>query len=54
MQEKLPPWERGKSAVIAVENGVIWSEHFGIADRVKPDTDSENLLKIEIKKYFEQ
>lgn len=54
LQEKLPPWERGKSAVIADENGVIWSEHFGIADRVKPDTDSENLLKIEIKKYFEQ
>ena len=49
LQEKLPIWERGKSAVIADELGVVWSEHFGIADRVKPDDNSENLLKIEIK-----
>lgn len=54
LQEKLPIWERGKSAVIADENGVIWSEHFGIADRVKPDDNSENLLKIEIKNRSEQ
>ncbi|MDE6709789.1 MAG: tRNA lysidine(34) synthetase TilS [Oscillospiraceae bacterium] len=54
LQEKLPVWERGKSAVIADELGVIWSEHFGIADRVKPDTNSENLLKIEIKNKSEQ
>ncbi|MDE6594399.1 MAG: tRNA lysidine(34) synthetase TilS, partial [Oscillospiraceae bacterium] len=54
LQEKLPAWERGKSAVIADELGVIWSEHFGIADRVKPDDNSENLLKIEIKNRSEQ
>lgn len=54
LQENLPIWERGKSAVIADENGVIWSEHFGIADRVKPDDNSENLLKIEIKNKYEQ
>ena len=54
LQEKLPPWERGKSAVIADCIGVVWSEHFGIADRVKPDKSSENLLKIEIKNKSEQ
>ncbi|MBD5140070.1 MAG: tRNA lysidine(34) synthetase TilS [Ruminococcus sp.] len=54
LQEKLPIWERGKSAVIADELGVVWSEHFGIADRVKPDANSENLLKIEIKNRSEQ
>lgn len=53
LQENLPAPERKKSAVIADELGVIWSEHFGIADRVKPDTDSENLLKIEIKNKLE-
>lgn len=54
LQEKFPAPERKKSAVIADELGVIWSEHFGIADRVKPDTNSENLLKIEIKNRSEQ
>lgn len=54
LQEKLPPWEREKSAVLTDDEGVIWSEHFGIADRVKPDSDSENLLKIDIKKHLEQ
>lgn len=49
LQEQLPAHERKISAVIADENGVIWSEHFGVADRVKPDVNSENLLKIEIK-----
>lgn len=54
LQEKLPVWERGASAVLADGLGVIWSEHFGIADRVKPDINSENLLKIEIKNISEQ
>ena len=54
LQEKLPIWEREKSAVVADELGVVWSEHFGIADRVKPDDNSENLLKIEIKNRSEQ
>lgn len=54
LQEQLPAPERKISAVIADELGVIWSEHFGIADRVKPDTNSENLLKIEIKNISEQ
>ena len=54
LQEKLPIWEREKSAVVADELGVVWSEHFGIADRVKPDNNSENLLKIEIKNKSEQ
>lgn len=54
LQENLPPWEREKSAVLTDDEGVIWSEHFGIADRVKPDSDSENLLKIDIKKHLEQ
>lgn len=48
LQERLPAEERKYSAVIADEEGVIWSEHFGIADRVCPDESSENLLKIEI------
>lgn len=54
LQEKLPPWERKVSAVLADDEGVIWSEHFGIADRVRPDDNSENLLKIEIKNRTEQ
>lgn len=54
LQEKFPVPERKISAVIADENGVIWSEHFGVADRVKPDANSENLLKIEIKNRSEQ
>lgn len=54
LQEKLPPWERKSSAVLADDEGIIWSEHFGIADRVSSDSNSENLLKIEIKKHSEQ
>ena len=49
LQEKLPECERKYSAVLADETGLIWSEHFGIAERVKPDENSGNLLKIEIK-----
>lgn len=49
LQEKVPIWERNISAVLADGEGVVWSEHFGIADRARPDDNSENLLKIEIK-----
>lgn len=50
LQEKLPPWERKVSAVLADDEGVIWSEHFGAAERVTPTENTENVLKLEIKR----
>jgi tRNA(Ile)-lysidine synthase len=34
----LNPEERIQNIVLSDENGIIWVEHFGIAERVKPDT----------------
>ncbi|MCM1328296.1 MAG: tRNA lysidine(34) synthetase TilS [Ruminococcus sp.] len=49
LQENFPEEERKYCAVLADGEGVIWSEHFGTADRAVPNENSENLLKIEIK-----
>ena len=48
LQEKLPPEKRKISAVLEDENGIIWAEHAGVADRVKPCDKTENYLIIEI------
>ncbi len=48
LQDKLPPEKRTASAVLEDENGIIWAEHAGIADRVKPCDNTENYLIIEI------
>ncbi|MBQ8758810.1 MAG: tRNA lysidine(34) synthetase TilS, partial [Clostridia bacterium] len=42
LQEKLPPEERKASAVLEDENGIVWAEHAGLADRVKPSNKTEN------------
>ena len=49
LQEKLPPEKRKISAVLEDENGIVWAEHAGLADRVKPCDKTENYLVIEIK-----
>ncbi|MBQ5317734.1 MAG: tRNA lysidine(34) synthetase TilS [Oscillospiraceae bacterium] len=48
LQQKLPPEKRKSSAVLTDENGIIWAEHAGIAERVKPRENTENYLRIEI------
>ena len=48
LQEKLPPEKRKISAVLEDKNGIIWAEHAGVANRVKPDENTENYLRIEI------
>ena len=48
LQQKLPPEKRKISAVLEDKNGIIWAEHAGTADRVKPDENTENYLIIEI------
>lgn len=48
LQQKLPPEERKISAVLEDNNGIIWAEHAGIADRVKTCENTENYLRIEI------
>ncbi len=48
LQEKLSPEKRKISAVLEDKNGIIWAEHAGIADRVKPCDKTENYLIIEI------
>ena len=48
LQEKIPPEKRKISAVLEDENGIIWAEHAGIADRVKICENTENYLRIEI------
>lgn len=53
LQERLAAEERKYSAVLADENGVIWSEHAGISERVKPDENSIQLLEIKIRKLPE-
>lgn len=49
LQEKLPPEKRRISAVLEDENGIIWAEHAGLSDRVKPTESTRNYLRIEIK-----
>ncbi len=49
LQEKLPPEKRKSSAVLTDGNGILWAEHAGLADRVKPCSETENYLVIEIK-----
>lgn len=48
LQERLPREEREISAVIEDSAGIVWAEHVGIADRVKPDENTNNILKFEI------
>ena len=48
LQEKLPPEKRKLSAVLEDKNGIIWAEHAGLSDRVKPNAETENYLRIEI------
>lgn len=48
LQERVPKGERDISAVIEDGGGIIWAEHVGIADRVKPDENTKNILKFEI------
>ncbi len=48
LQEKLPKEERSFSAVIEDENDIVWAEHVGIADRVKPDKNTKIFIKFEI------
>lgn len=48
LQERLPEGERDISAVLADDEGVVWSEHAGIAQRVQPDNDTKKMLKITV------
>ncbi len=48
LQERVPRGERDISAVIEDSGGIVWAEHAGIADRVKPDENTKNILKFEI------
>lgn len=49
MNESIPLGERDFIPIIADEKGIVWAERFGIADRVKPDTDTKRYMIIEVK-----
>ena len=49
MNESVPVGERDKVAILADENGIIWAEGFGIAERVKTDAFTESYMNINVK-----
>lgn len=49
MNESVPVGERDKLAILADEKGIIWSERFGIAERVKPDAFTKRYMSIIVK-----
>lgn len=49
MNESVPVGERDKVAILADENGIIWAEGFGIAERVKPDAFTKSYMNINVK-----
>lgn len=48
LQERLPREEREISAVIEDSDGIVWAEHAGVADRVKPCETTRAFIKFEI------
>lgn len=47
---EIPAAERGSTAIIADEGGVIFVEGYGAAERVKPDSSSKRIFHITIKR----
>lgn len=47
LQEKLPAGKRRISAVLADEKGLLWAKYAGVAERVKCDENTKNILVIE-------
>ncbi len=43
---KLPPDERGRIAVLTDDNGIIWVEGFGVADRCKITGKTKKILEV--------
>ncbi len=48
LQERLPREEREISAVIEDSGGIVWAEHAGVADRVKPCETTRAFIKFEV------
>lgn len=49
INETIPPEERGELHFIEDESGTIFGEKIGIADRVAPDVNTVNFLKITVR-----
>ena len=48
-ERKIPPHQRDKVLVISDENGIVWVEGFGVAERCAVDENTKNILTIETK-----
>ena len=42
----IPPWERGRLAVLEDSMGILWVEKIGCAQRAAPEPSSKRLLEI--------
>ncbi len=45
-ENKIPLSERDRMLVLSDENGIVWTEFFGVAKRCKPDKYSKKIIKI--------
>lgn len=50
MNEKYAAEERDFIPILADENGIIWVEGFGVADRVKIDKDTQKILTVRVER----
>lgn len=50
MNEKYAAEERDFIPILADENGIIWVEGFGVADRVKIDKDTKKILTVRVER----
>ncbi len=48
-ERKIPPHQRDKIFIISDENGIVWVEGFGVAERCAVDENTKNILTIETK-----
>ena len=48
-ERKIPPHQRDKILIVSDENGIVWVEGFGVAERCSPDENTKNILTIEAK-----
>ena len=53
-EHKISPHLRDKMLIISDENGIIWVEGFGTAERCSVDENTKNILTIEVKGRTEQ
>ncbi len=48
IEENIPIYKRSRMIILADEQGIVWTEYFGVAERCKIDKDTSNGIKVSV------